>query len=245
MFKVEQLCVAYGDKIAVHNADLHVKKGELTVLLGPNGCGKSTLLKTMAGLLEPRAGEVYIDGTNIKALSRIEAAKKISYLPQSRNIPNLAAEKLILHGRFPYLKFPRKYRAEDEKIAEQAMERLGILDLMGKNVQEVSGGERQKIYLAMSVAQQTEIILMDEPTTYLDPDCQMKLWEMALELKGAGKTVLIVTHDILQALRFADRVIVMEKGSIMESGDASQVLPKLQEVFRIQIQQLGQYYVIA
>ena len=173
--------------LVVQDVTLDLIPGEVLVLLGPNGCGKSTLLRVTAGLQPPAAGQVLVDGALAQRLSRRQLAQRITYLPQSRSVPNITAYRMVLHGRFPYLSYPRRYRPEDHAAARRALEQADAWDLAGLPVQTLSGGQRQKVYLAMALAQDTQTILMDEPTTYLDVPHQLELLDFAQAWPGRAR----------------------------------------------------------
>lgn len=179
--------------------------GKITGILGRNGCGKSTLLKTAAGLLRPMSGEVLMDGRPLGDYAPKELARQIAVLPQSREVPAITVESLVMHGRFPYLGFPRKPRPEDRQAVQRAMEQAGVEALRQKALSALSGGERQKVYLAMVLAQDTPVISMDEPTTYLDINHQFELLRLIRDWGGQGRTVLCVMHDLGQAAEVATR----------------------------------------
>ena len=237
MIELKRVCAAYDKVEKLHAVTARFERGGITVLLGPNGCGKSTLLKAAAGLLPVTSGEVLVDGAPAAALGAKELAKRIAFLPQSRNVPNLSVQRLVLHGRFPYLGYPRRYTQADFTAVERALRLVGIEPLAHCNMAALSGGERQKAYLALALAQDTDAVLMDEPTTYLDIDCQMTVWQLAQTLRDMGKAVVIVTHDLPQALRTAQQVLVMQQGQVAGCGTPSQVMEQgvLSRVFHVQI----------
>jgi iron complex transport system ATP-binding protein len=168
MIEIRNLSGGYGGTDIVKGITATFENGCLTVIVGANGCGKTTLLRLCGGLLRAAGGEIKIDGRNVVCYSRTELAQRISVLPQSRAVPDITAGALVLHGRFPWLGYPRVYRAEDKAAAEKAMERVGIMDKRHKLLANISGGERQRVYTAMLLAQDTKNLLLDEPTTYLD-----------------------------------------------------------------------------
>ena len=176
-----------------------------------------------------------IDGRRLRKTA--DLAKWIAYLPQSKNVPDITAGRFVLHGRFPYLSYPRKYTEKDRKIAENAMTQLGILGLWDVPLRELSGGMRQKVYLAMALAKQAPIVLMDEPTTYLDIGQQNLFAKTAQDLAAEGKTVVLVLHDILLALKLSDRICVMEEGTIKFAGTPNEVLASgvLTELYGVEI----------
>jgi len=237
MLEIKKLSVGYADKTIVHNADIMVPEGKVTVLFGPNGCGKSTLLKSLCGILPANAGEVLLGGESLLMLQSKELAKKIAYLAQNRQIPDITVRRLVLHGRFPYLSYPRHYRPQDDAAAENAMEQMGIAELADTPLEQLSGGQRQKVYIAMALAQDTPIILLDEPTTYLDMKHQLRMMGQAKELASNGKTVLMVVHDLDQAMNVADYVVLLENGKVVVQGNPEKVYEskRLAEVFGVEI----------
>ncbi len=223
MIELKNLSVGYDGKAVLNNISFSLKNGELTALLGANGSGKSTLIKTVLGLLEPVGGVIFIDGENLKDISIRERAKRTSYLSQSRNIPDISARRMVLHGRFPYLDYPRKYSENDKKIADEALKSVGAYELRNRMVSSLSGGERQRVYLAMALAQDTDNLLMDEPLTYLDVKYRLEMLKLSNKLARDGKCVLTVLHDISLALRFCDRVIILSGGSVAFDGSPNDV----------------------
>lgn len=224
MIELKNLTVGYGDSPVLTDVTLAFPRGQVTVLLGPNGCGKSTLLKTLVRLLPVTSGTVAVDGVSADTLRPAELAKKIAYLPQSRNVPDMTVRQTVLHGRFAYLNYPRVYRAEDIAAAEHAMRTLGIADLAGRNLSELSGGMRQKVYIATALAQDAPAILMDEPTTSLDIGAQLRLAETIRFLSDAGKTIVLVLHDLPLALKLSDEIAVLHEGRLLDTGTPENIL---------------------
>lgn len=214
MIALKNLTVGYHGEALLSQVNLEFPQGQVTVLLGPNGCGKSTLLKTVLGLLPPLGGEILYDGEPISSLSGGAVARKAAYMAQNHTVPSIVAQRMVLHGRFPYLSFPRKYRKEDHEAVRRALETAGGLDLSNRPMQELSGGQRQKVYLAMALAQETGTILMDEPTTWLDIRHQLEVMATARALAESGRAVGLVSHDLCLALRTADRVAVLVQGGL-------------------------------
>ncbi len=249
MLKVKDLCTAYEGREVLHKVSLRIAPGKVTVLAGPNGCGKSTLLKTMTGMVEKSSGEILIAGKRQEEYRQGELAQKIAYLPQSRNVPDITVKRMVLHGRFPYLKYPRRYRKIDMEIAESALHRVGMEEFADRNMNKLSGGMQQKVYIAMALAQDTPFILMDEPTSFLDISYQLKLMETARELADEGKAVVLVLHDISMALRIADQMVVLSHGEIVGQGTSEEVFQSgvLDAAFdlrirRVQTEDGWQYY---
>ena len=237
MLEIKDLRGGYAGREVLHGVSLEARAGGITAILGPNGCGKSTLLKAVCGVVPAASGQVRLDGADLLELSPKRLAQKVSYLAQSRQVPDMTVERLVLHGRFPYLSYPRRYRAEDYRIAGEAMERMGILDLAEIPLDRLSGGQRQKAYIAMALAQDTEVILLDEPTTYLDVAYQLQFLRLAGDLASAGKHVLMVAHDLSHALETADNVVLLKDGTVAMRGTPEAVYASgaLDEVFGVRV----------
>lgn len=249
MIQLDHVSAGYGPKLVVEDISLKLKPGQILTLLGPNGSGKSTLLRTIAGLHPLAGGQIWIDGAPAQELTRRQMAQKITYMPQSRTIPNITARKMVLHGRFPYLSYPRRYRKEDYDAARRAMERADAWELADSPVQSLSGGQRQKVYLAMAMAQETQTILMDEPTTYLDIQHQLNLMTVSQQLARQGAAVVLVLHDLCLALRFSDCCVLLQEGKLVQQGTPEEVFQSgaLDEVFharlcRVKTQSGWRYY---
>ena len=240
MIELKHISAGYNGKSVLNDVSLDFPKGCITVLLGPNGCGKSTLLKTSLGLLKAESGTILYDGEDIRTLSTRSIAQKAAYLSQARAVPSITAGRMVLHGRFPYLGYPRRYSANDRQVVREALERTGSLELENRRMEELSGGQRQKIYLSMAIAQQAETIFMDEPTTYLDVQHQLETMRIAREMADSSTAVVMVLHDLSLALRFADRVAVLEQGNLVQLGTAEQVFSSgiLDQVFRVQVRRV-------
>ena len=237
MIDIKDLHVSYEGMEVLHGVDAHFPKGKISVVIGPNGSGKSTTVKALIRLNEADSGSIEIDGEPLSSFSQTELARKMAYIPQGRNVPDITVSRMVMHGRFPYLSYPRKYRPEDREMVRKALEWVGLTDLAGKKMDQLSGGQRQKVYLAMALAQDTDIILMDEPTTYLDIKNQFELLDRARLLTAEGKTVIMILHDLESVLRYADHVVLMEAGKAAASGSAREVLASeaLKEAFGIEL----------
>lgn len=251
MIELCGLSAGYAGRVVLREVSLAPAPGKVTILLGPNGCGKSTLLRTIPGLLPALGGRVLLDGVPVEQLSTRSIAQKIAYLPQSRTVPNITARRMVLHGRFPYLSYPRRYRPEDYAAADHALQWMGADDLANCPMAQLSGGQRQKIYLAMALAQATETILMDEPTTYLDARCQLEVMRAAQALAAQGKTVVLVLHDLCLALRYAGTVVVLADGGVAQQGTPEEIYQSgvLDRVFGVALRRMHtadgwQYYYV-
>ena len=239
MLDIRNLSAGYPGNPVLTDISLSIPEGAVTVIVGPNGSGKSTLLKALAGIL-PASGSVRLEGLELLELSGRELARKVAFLPQNRAVPEITAKNLVLHGRFPYLSYPRRYRPEDHKTAEEAMEKMGISQLAHRNLSTLSGGQRQKVYIAMALAQDTPVVLMDEPNTYLDIAHQLQLMTLARLLAAEGKAVVLVLHDLAMALETADYLAVMENGTLLCQGDAETVFASgaLRQAFGVTVNRL-------
>ncbi len=224
MISVRDLYVSYDGAEILHGVNADFPEGRISVILGPNGCGKSTTLRTLVRMVPESRGSTTMDGKDLTTLSQRELAGLIAYLPQSRNVPDITVERLVMHGRFPYLSYPRRYRREDREKVREALQWVGLTDLAGRKMDNLSGGQRQKAYLAMALAQDTDVILMDEPTTFLDIRNQFELLDRSRLLAEAGKTVIMILHDFEAALHYADHVILMSDGRVLAAGGAEEVL---------------------
>ena len=242
MLELRSVTAGYGEQMILHDFSLDFPPGTVTAILGPNGCGKSTLLKVAAGLLPLAAGEI---------LGEQPRARHVAYLPQSRRVPEMTVRQLVLQGRYPWLGWPRRYGEKDYALARRAMERLGVAGLADRPLGELSGGTRQKCYLAMALAQDTEVLLLDEPTSFLDPAHQLRLMALCRSVAAEGKTVAVVLHDLPLALRFADRVAVMDAGRLRAVGTPEEMMSTdiLEKTFGVRIfpvqTPLGTQYVCA
>lgn len=218
MTQLRGLQAGYPGRPVLEGVDLDLLPGEVLALLGPNGCGKSTLLRAACGLLPRTGGEILAEGRPIGELSTRQLARHFAYLPQSRAVPSITARRMVLHGRFPYLDFPRRYRREDYEAVDRALEQVGGSELAERFLPQLSGGQRQKVYLAMALAQDTETILMDEPTTFLDIRHQLETMALARRLAESGRAVAAALHDVCLALEYADFAAVFGSGRLLQTG---------------------------
>ena len=245
MLDVRGLTAGYGKKEVLHDLSVRLEAGKLTAIIGPNGCGKSTLLKAVLGLIPRAEGEVVLDGVSFSTLRRQEIARRIAYLAQGASIPDMIVEELVLRGRFPYLSYPRGYTQKDRELARLAMERVGIAALAREPMSALSGGLRQTAYIAMALAQGTDSILLDEPTTYLDVAHQLALMKLLRQLSAEGRGITAVMHDLPLALNFADTVAVMAEGKIVMVGTPREIAASgvIGTVFGVEVMQTdGEYW---
>ena len=236
MITISDLHASYEGAEIIHGISADFPEGRISVIMGPNGCGKSTTLRTLVRMVPEMTGSVTLDGQDLGTLTQQELARRIAYLPQSRNVPDITVERLVIHGRFPYLSYPRRYRREDWEKVGEALEWVGLSDLRKRKMENLSGGQRQKAYLAMALAQDTEVILMDEPTTFLDIRNQFEMLDRARVLADTGKTVIMILHDFEAILHYADHVILMKDGRMLTAGSAGEVLrsPEVRKAFDVQ-----------
>lgn len=222
----EGVAFAYGPGAPfIEGLSAAIPAGRITSIVGPNGCGKSTLVKLAAGLLRPAAGRVVVDGCDTGALSARERARRLAVLAQSPRVPPLTVEALVACGRHPYGGRTGRLGPADREAVEAALERAGVQRLRRHDLRRLSGGERQRAYLAMILAQDTDLIVLDEPTTYLDINACHDLMALVRDLnRREGKTVAMVIHDLDLALRYSDRLVVMERGRVRAQGAVAEVL---------------------
>lgn len=218
MLEINALTAGYPGRPVLDGISFTAEPGQITAILGPNGCGKTTLLKALCGIVPIQRGQILLEGTSLTELPRNKRAQKIAYLPQSRQVPRINAGALVLHGRFPYLRYPRQYSASDIALARSAMESLDIAGLWDTPLEQLSGGQRQKVYIAMALTQDTPVILLDEPMVYLDIRHQLQLLTLTRELADRGKTVVTVLHDLPQALTRADKLLLLRSGRLLAQG---------------------------
>ncbi len=244
MLELKNVCSGYGKKQVLTDISAQFEKGQITAIIGPNGCGKSTLLKTVTGILPPFSGEMTVDGENITEMSPKAAAQRIAYLSQGKAVPDMTVGQMVLHGRFPHLNYPRRYSPKDKETAKKAMEQMDILHLEQEPLSALSGGMRQNVYIAMALAQDTDYILLDEPTTYLDISNRFKLMDILKDLAADGKGIVTVLHDITLALSYSDKVTVMQEGKILMSDTAQRVFESqiADKVFNVKMQKNGSAY---
>lgn len=237
MLECNNLSLGYDRMPILRDVSLSFPAGEVTALLGPNGCGKSTLLKGFCGLSKRFSGSLLVDGQPIESLSPAAVARRVAYLPQTRRIPDMTVEQLVLHGRFPHLTYPRRYSRKDQAIARDAMARMGLADLAQTPLAKLSGGTRQKAYIAMALAQDTGTVLLDEPNTHLDIAHQLALMGLCRDLANQGKAVVLVLHDLNLALTHSDRAAVLHRGTLAAWGTPEEIYRSdvLQNAFGVEV----------
>ncbi|OFV67657.1 MAG: iron ABC transporter ATP-binding protein [Candidatus Syntrophoarchaeum caldarius] len=236
--EVRGVDVFYGDRRIIKDFTFRSKKGEFIGIIGPNGSGKTTLLKTMGRLLKPHVGVVLIDQTDIFSIGHKEFAKQVAAVAQDTTIDfDFKAIDIVLMGRNPHLGRLQMETVEDEKIARDAMEMTGSLDLMDRSINSLSGGERQRVIIARALAQQPRILLLDEPTSHLDINYQIETMELLKHLSNEGLIVIAAIHDLNLAAQYCDRLIMLRSGEAIAIGEPEEVLKaeRIKEAFRCDV----------
>ncbi|CAM2810178.1 ABC transporter ATP-binding protein [Paenibacillus taichungensis] len=240
MFRLEtsKLDIAYEERLIVEDLNIQIPQGKITALVGANGSGKSTILKTMARIMNPKAGSVLLDGKSIHKQSTREVAKQLAILPQNPTAPEgLTVTELVSYGRFPYQKGFGSMRAEDKRMIEWAIEVTGMTEFHDRPIDQLSGGQRQRAWIAMALAQETDILFLDEPTTFLDMAHQLEVLQLLEQLNAtANRTIVMVVHDLNHASRYAHHMIGIKKGKAIATGSPVEVMNSdvLREVFNIE-----------
>jgi iron complex transport system ATP-binding protein len=235
----DQLCLAYDGVSIIDQLNLEAPAGRITALVGPNGCGKSTLLRGLARLLKPKGGMVYLDGKAIHSLPTKQVAQQIGLLPQSPTAPaGLTVYELVAQGRYPHQSWFQQWSTEDSRCTQEALAITDLTHMADRPLDTLSGGQRQRAWIAMALAQETEILLLDEPTTFLDLAYQLEVLDLLHDLNERGRTIIMVLHDLNQACRYAHHVVAMRNGAIMAQGSPQTVMtPELiKEVFQLNCQ---------
>ncbi|WML41756.1 ABC transporter ATP-binding protein [Neobacillus sp. OS1-2] len=234
------LNIGYGERLIVKNLSVKIPDRKITTIIGSNGCGKSTLLKAITRIIPQQSGTIVLDGKNISKENTKILAKKMAILPQTpESASGLTVAELVSYGRFPYQKGFGRLTKKDVEVIDWALEVTGITDFKFRPVDALSGGQRQRVWIAMALAQETEIIFLDEPTTYLDMAHQLEVLELLQKLNiEQERTIVMVLHDLNQAARFADYLIALKDGQIIKAGDCEEVMTHdvLKKVFQIDAQ---------
>ena len=233
--QTENLVLGYDDTVVIRELDVEVPAGRITAVVGPNGCGKSTLLHSLARLMKPRGGAVYLDGEAIFNRSTKEVAKKLGILPQDPEAPEgLTVRELSAQGRYPHQGWFSQWTKEDERAVGRALEITGVTEFSDRPLDTLSGGQRQRAWISMALAQETETLPLDEPTTFLDMAHQLEVLQLLDRLnREEGRTILMVLHDLNNAARYAHHMLAISDGKVFAAGTPEDVIvPELlREVF--------------
>lgn len=235
--RVTNLSVSYEEVPVIREMNLAIPAGKITIIIGANGCGKSTLLKAVGRILKPSAGEIYIDGKNIRSQKPRNIAKQLAFLPQTPKCPEqITVRELVAYGRFPYQKAIGGMDMHDKEQVEWAIAETGLQEFADRLVESLSGGQRQRAWIAMTLAQETPTILLDEPTTYLDMAHQLEVLELLQKLNRQKQyTIVMVLHELNQACRFADHIIGMKNGAVICEGSPKDAITRetLKQIYGI------------
>ncbi len=234
---IENVTLGFGDKTILQDIHWGIERGTMATLIGPNGCGKSTLLKAITGTNKLVTGRIVINGKELSTYKKSELASYMAFLPQSPEVPkDMTVEELVYCGRYPYQKWWRNSASEDRLIVERSMEQTRVLHLRNRLVASLSGGERQRVWIAMALSQEPKVLLLDEPTTYLDINHQLEVLELLKELnKSQGLTVVMVLHDLNQAVQYSKELAVLWQAKLIDSGAPRDIMKAelVQQVFSV------------
>ncbi len=237
MLEIQSLTVTYGPRLALQDVSLRVAPGEIVALIGPNGAGKTTLIRAASGVLRPQTGLIRAAGSDIASLSTGQRARRLAVVPQARSLPEtFTVWQTVLLGRTPYLGWLGTPGPQDRQRTDWALERTDTQALAQRPIGELSGGEQQRVLLARAIAQDTPILLLDEPTAHLDLHHQVALLDLVHELARASHlTVLMALHDLNLASIYADRVALLVSGQLVATGTPAEVLTpdRLSEAYRL------------
>jgi iron complex transport system ATP-binding protein len=235
MLRVEDVRVRLRSREILKDVSFELRRGDLIALLGPNGSGKSTILRTLFGLLRPVNGVVYLDGKAVHSMQIQDVAKILGYLPQENSGTNLKVMDVVLLGRTPYIGLTPSN--EDLKIALEALELVGLKGFEDRHFSELSGGEKQKVILARIFCQQTDFLLLDEPTSHLDIRSQVEVMNIVKRMVEGGKAAIVAMHDINLASHFCNRILMIKNGRIAYAGESSEVLTpeSIRDVFEVEV----------
>ena len=237
MISCKNLKVGYEEKIIIENLSLNIKKGEVVSIIGPNGCGKSTLLKSLSRMIKPVSGDIYIQSENIKSLKNKAISQKVCLLSQHNDAPgDLTVEELVYFGRIPHKKWYESKSKSDEELVNWAIENTGLTRYKNTPISSLSGGERQRAYIAQALCQKPDVLLLDEPTTYLDISYQLELMELVREInERLNITIVMVLHELNQASKYSDRLLIMKSGEIVSDGCPKEIINKeiIKKVYNI------------
>ncbi len=225
-YRVDGLMYSYRDKMVLDGIDLQIKPGEIFGIIGPNGCGKTTLLKNLNRNLSPESGAVFLDDRDVCSMGKKEIAREVAAVPQGNEIKfSFSVRDIVAMGRMPFQKQFQGESYEDENFIDRALKDTGLLEMRDKHINEMSGGERQRVIIARALAQTPRYLLMDEPTNHLDVNMQFEVLDLVHRLsREKGLTVVIVSHDLPMASRYCDRIAMIHDHRVMCCGTPEEVL---------------------
>ncbi len=226
MIKINDFKLGYDEKIILDNINLDIEKGKITALIGSNGCGKSTLIKAIARILAPKDGTILMEDKNILKMPSKEVSKLLAMLPQNSNAPeDLTIYDLVKQGRYPYHNLLSFWSKKDEAIVLESIKKMGLSDEKDRTLGNLSGGQRQRAWIALALAQNTDIILLDEPTNHLDIKYQLEILNLLKDLnEKENRTIVMVIHDINHALKYAHNIIALKDGIIFAQGAKENII---------------------
>jgi len=240
IIEIEKLSLGYRAKKVIEELNLSFEAGEFCALLGPNGAGKSTLLKALIGYLPPLSGRILLSGKDLTRWQKQELAKTISLIPQDFQLQfDYTVEEIVLMGRFPYLGLWQKYSDEDKKIVGEVLEKLDLTQMKDELYSQLSGGERRRVSIARALAQQTEILLLDEAFANLDINHQLEIMQILSEInRQAGKLIILVSHNINLSAEYCQRIVLMKNGKVMADGKPAQIITSqnLEKVYQAKLE---------
>lgn len=235
---IDEISFSYGNYDVLNNVSLDLEKGQILSIVGPNGSGKSTLLKCIVQILKQNNGEIYYEDTNIKEIDPKELAKKFGYVPQSSSQAfSFTVMDTVMLGRKPYIQWA--VSKNDIEITSRVLKQMSLESISDRPLNELSGGQRQKVFIARAIAQETQTLLFDEPTNNLDIKHQLEVFDVVTDLsRKNNKTVIIVVHDLNYALRYSDKIIMLKDGQIYSAGKPEEVLTKenIKEVYDVEVE---------
>jgi iron complex transport system ATP-binding protein len=237
MLRAKGLTKRYGGRFALEGVDLRVEQGETVGLIGPNGSGKSTLVRLLCGEEKPDEGRIFLAGRELSAWSPRERAKQMAVLPQEALPPvPFTVEEVVKMGRHPHMRRPWMGR-EDWNVVEEVLERTGLAPARHRPVNRLSGGERQRVAIAKAMAQEPRLMILDEPTTYLDVRYQLEILDAVHRWKKQGMAILMVLHDLNLAAQYCDRLLLLKEGALVGEGRPSEVIRSdlIREVYGIEV----------